>query len=295
MGYTYESILSEIGKLTRNASGSTKVGKDFSSGLPFKHKKIQKELSDDKLKQIKDLESGMRNATEYAVYKPLFNKFCNMLDIKPTIIYGIKYNDNTIDVKYEDMDKEITVPNGSTLTHVSPNEFNELKPSFKSKDPSKDSNATRGGYLYSSPRIYVTLNKNALVSAKNIADIGQNVKIHGYTIPENIKTVKVDPALQNSARLGACYIETLFPIKVHKISDKDLKEASDKKKEEDNNKKKMAGAAIAGAAIGAGAAIAATKASNKVKKESVMVDLYESYDNGKISKENFDIYMDILK
>lgn len=215
-----ESAKSSVGKLFRKAAGDKVVTKEFNGGIPGIHKKVEKKLSNEDLKKIKEAEDGMREATSYNEYKPYFTKFCNILNIKPTIIYRIEYDGNNIMVKYEDMDKDIIVPNGSVLTHVSPNEFDELIPSFKSKAASgSDTRAGRGGYFYSSPRVYVTLGKVSGSSAKNIADLKSNTKIVTYTIPENIRAVKVDPAIRNTLNSGAAYIETMFPIKVKKVSD----------------------------------------------------------------------------
>ena len=116
------------------------------------------------------------------------------------------------------------VPNGSTLIHISPNSFGELIPQFRSK--TVGGNVIRGGYLYSTPRVYVTLNKNNKVIGNTIADLGKNVKTIQYEIPENIKTIKIDPAIRNTLNSGAGYIETSMPIKVRKVSKHNKKDSA---------------------------------------------------------------------
>lgn len=254
--YMSESLKADIGKEVRKAKDDNKLKKALSVGLgALKHKSVEKEFTDNEIKDVKELEDKMRDTNSYTVYKPLFQKFCHLFDIAATVIFKINYKDNnTVEVQYDDMDKEVIVPNGSVLTHVSPNEFDELIPHFKGKQVSGA--VSRGGYLYSTPRIYVTLGTNSGPMQNNIADIKSTAKVNKYTIPENIRTIKVDPAIPNTLNSGAGYIETNLPIKVKKVKDED------KSKEI----KKTIATAAAGAAVGVAGSVAAKKLSDKIKE-----------------------------
>ena len=88
--YLNESVEAELGKVERSVKDTSKIKRFLRKATPVKHKDAEKEFSDEKIKEIKDIESDMRSADDYNTYKPLFTKFCNFFGINPTIIYTIK-------------------------------------------------------------------------------------------------------------------------------------------------------------------------------------------------------------
>lgn len=266
-----ESIASDVGEFMRTAKDEKKLTDSFADktrGIIGYLKKLlnkHSDLTENDYNKLKKLEDEMRAATEYGPYKKAFDAFCHMLKIKPTIIFKIKYSSTKdrymVDVTYSDVDKEITIPNGSVITHVSPNEFNELKPQFKSK--AAEGVATRGGYFYSTPRVYVTINPDM---PNTMADLKTGAKVNKYIIPENIRTAKVDAAF-NSYKIGACYIETKFPIKVTKVTKEQEDDALKKYEEKKARKKSALVGAAAGVAVGATAVTIKHKLDDKKKED----------------------------
>lgn len=217
-----ESLSAKIGKISRKVDDIKTIEKKWKGFDSAKIKTLKKKLDDKELSEVKALEKAMRDKEDisFREYKGYFTAFCRkvgLTDKNELVISKIKYDGNTVIVSYVDTNNKQTIPNGSSLYHITSFEGNisELKPTFRGKPPL--------GYLYSSPRVYMSVNKNSsimnLVADYNpITNKGQNRKHKNiYKINENIRTVYVDPFFK-SYLVGAVYVQTNNPIKVTKIS-----------------------------------------------------------------------------
>jgi hypothetical protein len=95
--------------------------------------------------------------------------------------------------------KQVSIPKGTVLTHMSETEFTELKPSFRSRD----------GRLYSSNRIYFTTNLDQLEDSFRYYS-------HKYEyVCDGTESVYLDS--EYSGESGFYYIESEKPLAVKKI------------------------------------------------------------------------------
>ena len=168
---------------------------------------------------LKKYLSIMRHTDDYGLYKRYFNAFCRYCHILPTgtVLYDYKltrgeHDHNIIEVTYSYNNRKIIIPKDAMLYHLSsePN-LHVLKPYFRSKEFSRSGSKHR--YFYSSPRIYMTLNKNM---SKLFADYGLFDKVYYYKIDKNITQAYVDP-LVPSIFNKAVYIESMYPIHVSRL------------------------------------------------------------------------------
>ncbi len=185
------------GKLTRNVYESSKV-------------------TDSDFDKICSYFKGMKNSSSYREYKKYFDNLCRMCMMSPEglIIQTYKLrkgkgNDNNyVCITYSNTRQKITIPAGSRLYHTTTyvdETIKELKPTYQGK--------AAKGYLYSTPRVYLTIRKQM---PKIYADIGHKQKTRMYVVKENIRTAYVDP-LVPGYKCGAVYVETKFPIPVEEV------------------------------------------------------------------------------
>ena len=171
-------------------------------------------LSDTEYERAKHYLVTMRETEEYDEYKKSFDSFCKFCHILPRGVIIRKYSlekgkpdHHTLYVEYAYNTKQIELPEGSTLYHMSSVDgITELKPFFKGK--------SARGFLYDKPRIYFTIRKNM---PKFLADYKINEKMHMYVCKENIRKVYVDPLVWSNLQ-GAVYVETNKPIKVEQVT-----------------------------------------------------------------------------
>lgn len=288
-----ESLQATIGKIKRSIDNDTAKNKLFNNtikALGNHSYHTTKPLSDREVKKIRDLESTMRNTDKFNDYIKAYKAFEHAVGMPhATIIYSIKYEKKdkktVVKIKYSSQEKHITVPSKNTpLYHKSPAKFDELKPTFRGKQVGEG--VSRGGYLYDSPRVYLSLTDKM---PRMAADLKANTEFHLYKIRENLNNLIVDPAF-NSPNLGAVYVKTTLPIKVDEVTPTDAEKELEKEKAK--VKKAAVGAAVAGAAVGA---IAATKMHNKKEKVKETKERVENfYNKGYITESEKDSYLYIL-
>lgn len=252
-----------------------------------------KPLSDREIRKVRDVENTMRTAEKFPDYIKAYKAFEHMIGMPhATIIYSIKYEkkakNTVVKVKYSSQEKHITVPNkGTPLYHKSPAKFDELKPTFRGKQVGEG--VSRGGYLYDSPRVYLSITDKM---PRIAADLKANTKYHLYKIRENLNDLIVDPAF-NSANIGAVYVKTDLPIKVDEVTKSDIEKEIAKEKAK--VKKAAIGAAVAGVAVGAMAANKINK--DRAKKEQVKETkerVEDFYNKGYITESEKDMYLYII-
>lgn len=209
-----ESLSGLIGKTVRKISQDNTINKSWNRTGITKLKTIDKLVDEETFDNLRYEIKKMKEAERFGNYKPHFNKFCNILDIntKGCVIFKYKFtktkkNENRVFVQYHNAEVRHIIPSGSVLYHISTcDSIKELKPTFKGKDGK--------GYLYSSPRVYLTLRKNM---PKFCADLKNKTKVTKYIVDEQPKYVYIDPFLPLYS-VGAVYIETNLPIKVKKLT-----------------------------------------------------------------------------
>lgn len=242
-------------------------------------------VSKSKFDELKSLVDKMKNSTSYSQYKPLFDKFSKILGIDPSVIITYKFKENkespdnnNVYVRYETKAQKFNVPAGYKLYHVSPaSDIKELMPNFKGKAPRN--------YFYSTPRVYVTLNKNMMKSYAQFKGNQKNTGVTKYVLDSIPDNIYLDDRIGNIFS-GALYIEGNKPIKVTKVTDEktvkeytmiveEKKELSEEEKVKRNNLKKKITAAAATAAVAGGAAYAINKANKKEDKPATPVEYSE--------------------
>ena len=241
-------------------------------------------VSKSKFNELKELVDKMIASTNYSQYKPLFDKFSKILGIDPSVIITYKFkenkespDENEVYVRYETKAPKFNIPSGYKLYHVSPaSNIEALTPNFKGKAPRN--------YLYSTPRVYVTLNKEMHKSYAQYKGNQKSTNITKYEIVDTPSNVYRDDRIGNIFS-GALYIEGNKPIKVNKVTDEpedekveentmdmfEKKELTDEEKRKKAKLKKRIAAAAAVAAVAGGTAYAVNKA-NKDKKPTEPVD-----------------------
>lgn len=171
-------------------------------------------LSEDDYQMLVETYNTLRQCESYNEYKKAFSKLCNFCHIntkgtiitKCTITSGSKKDKNSIFVEYSYNTKKIKLPEGTKLYHMSKVKgIKELMPFFRGKSAK--------GFLYSSPRIYLTVKKSM---PKFIADYKINEKMHKYEVKDTITDVYVDPLAWGKS-FGAVYVETNKPLKVEEM------------------------------------------------------------------------------
>ena len=207
---------------------------------------ISNHVSKKDFEEIKDCIKHLKEEDDYHEYKKYFNRLCALCHIAPTgtVIYSYIYTANEKDpennfvrVVYTYNIKKIDMPEDAMFYHMTKvKHLHELKPTFRSKSFTK-----LGGnrqYFYSSPRVYLTLNKTML---KWFADYSFSDEVETYVV--NDKTIKqayVDPLVPGSIS-RAIYIETDKPIKVITLEEWQKREAlrgvKFQRKDNDDDKK----------------------------------------------------------
>lgn len=210
-----ESFQAKIGEVSRKISSQIDINKEWSNQKIWRNKFESRSVADDIFIKLKESYDGMKTSKTFHQYKKHFDTFCNLIGIpkEQMIITKVKLrkgenspNKNYVYVKYAISNKQITIPNGSSLYHMSTTDsIRELKPTFRSREES--------GYFYSSERVYFTIRKSL---SKYCADIKRKSKITYYQPVENIRSVQIDPLVPFYTQ-GAVFIETSNPIKVEKI------------------------------------------------------------------------------
>lgn len=211
-----ESMKGFIGSKIRGVKDNIELEKRWSSVSKNK-KYVSKDCTDEEYDEINDCIKGMKEATKFNSYKKHLSKLCTItgMPMDQLIIVSYKMNQskgkNYVEIVYNNAKKKITIPNGSTLYHMSPNDsINSLEPQFKGKSAM--------GYMYSNNRVYFTLRKNMPKVAADLSPsrLGEKKKITTYTPKETITTAWVDPLVPLYS-YGAVYVETNYPIKVEKV------------------------------------------------------------------------------
>jgi len=202
-----------------------KTSNEASSKQTFKSSHV----SDEEFLMLKDCIFNMRENENYGLYKQYFNKFCKYCHILPTgtVIYSYylernpdKGDNNSIEVVYSYNTKKITIPDDAILYHISQvPDIKYLKPTFRSKKFDKMSQKQHR-YFYSSPRVYLTLNKNML---NTFADIATGEKTCIYVVDKKITQAYVDPLVPGVIN-KAIYVETSSPIKVITLEEYEKKQ-----------------------------------------------------------------------
>lgn len=185
----------------------------------------KKNVSDEDFEEMKSLIERMKEVKTFSEYKPLFKKFCSLCMIpdngcvlqKYQFTKGAERDQNEVLVLYTNTRHQIQIPSGYELYHKSEKtDLKELKPFFRGKEG-------KYAYLYSDPRVYLTVKKKL----PNIfADVSGKKQMTTYKVKENIGTAYVDPLLPNSAT-GAVYVTTQFPIKVDKLTPEEVNKKDD--------------------------------------------------------------------
>ena len=185
------------------------------------------DLSDDEFDMLRECMLRMKDSDNYNEYKQFFSKLCRFCHILPTgtVLYEVSLTENTnkidgknrhtIKVIYAYNTKKIQIPQDATLYHMSKVQgIKALNPTFRSKEFAK-TGSSRTQYFYSSPRVYLTLNK---IMIKWFADYDWNETVYKYVVDKPIKEAYVDP-LVNGFLNRAIYVETSTPIKVLPIEE----------------------------------------------------------------------------
>jgi hypothetical protein len=201
-----------------------KLKKKFkkSSGLTKYQLYSSATVSDEDFKNIKKYFDNMhKDNIGWFEYSKNFKNLCKYCFIqeKNCVIdrYVIKKglpNANIVIIQYTNSSKKVRLPKGAKLYHRSPvNNITALKPSFKSKG---------NLHLYSYPRVYLTIMKNI---PSIVADQSPTQSSYIYEVTSDIKEVFIDPMakLMYGGNTGACYVESILPIKCKKI--KSIKKA----------------------------------------------------------------------
>ena len=191
---------------------------------------ISNHVSKKDFEEIKDCIEHLKKEDDYHEYKKYFNRLCSLCHIAPTgtVIYSYIYAANESDpesnfvrIVYTYNIKKIDMPEDAMFYHMTKvKHLHELKPTFRSKSFTK-----LGGnrqYFYSSPRVYLTLNKTML---KWFADYSFSDEVETYVVDDKtIKQAYVDPLVPGSIS-RAIYIETDKPIKVITLEEWQKREA----------------------------------------------------------------------
>ena len=214
-----ESLKSKIGEVGKNIKDNLNIAKIWEKSKQVSKRKTweSNEVDDETFKKIQQEATTLRAAKTYFVYKHSFDNFCKLCNIpigSGVVIMNYSFekgkepNKNTVKVQWADGKHKMTIPHGSILYHRSTNaNIKELIPVFKGK-------AARG-FLYDTPRVYVTIKANM---PKLAADIyKKDGQTYMYIVDEDIKSAYVDPLLR-SYTFGAVYVETRNPIKVKKLT-----------------------------------------------------------------------------
>lgn len=180
----------------------------------------KKWVSDGDYYRIVDAYKKMnKSGISYSEYKKEFDKVMkffglptkDIMIVKHNEIKGKEKNDNTLEMKYVMSKRKITIPRDMTLYHTTPVDVKELKPYFKGKK--------NMGYLYDSPRIYLTgkknLSKNSLDMTKK-KNFDTSKPLHKYTPKEVIRQAHIDPLIPN-ADAKSIYVATHYPMPVTKL------------------------------------------------------------------------------
>lgn len=174
-------------------------------------------IKDDTFYKIKSLIDKMKTDTVYPLYKKRFDDLTRLLGINPSVIitYKLKKGDekdkNYAYIRYEEKNKKFNVPKGYALYHISPaHNIEALKPVFRGKAPRC--------YFYSTPRVYVSLNKNMSKGFAQFKGAQKDVDVTKYMVTGSYGDVYIDDRIGNIFS-GALYIEGNKPIKVSKVSD----------------------------------------------------------------------------
>lgn len=222
-----ESMKGFIGSKIRGIKDNIELEKRWTSVSKNK-KYVSKDCTDEEYDEINDCIKGMKEATKFNAYKKHLSKLCTITGIPMDQLIIVSYKMNQykgkkyVEIVYNNAKKKITIPNGSTLYHMSPNDsINSLEPQFKGKSAM--------GYMYSNNRVYFTLRKNMPKVAADLSPsrLGEKKRITTYTPKETITTAWVDPLVPLYS-YGAVYVETNYPIKVEKVySEKEVNESAD--------------------------------------------------------------------
>lgn len=218
----YESLSGKLGQFIRSFDANKDFFKKWTSnkGKYYTNEYHNKDVDDETFAEAKKCIVILQKSSNYAEYKKAFEKLANLLLMNPKGLtirkwrFATKNGKNEIYIQYVNTRQKITIPNGTLLYHKSSVDgIKELNPSFRSKGNS--------GYLYDTPRVYLTMNKNM---PKWWADYRNGEDVYVYVTKENIRSAYVDPLLPVFG-IGAIYIETKLPVPVQKITPKDMKAA----------------------------------------------------------------------
>ena len=229
-----ESIMSKIGEKIRHHKDESTIQRNWNnnSGKLKRNVYEAKHVSDKEFNEIVDCFKSMKNSNKFHEYKKYFDKLCKICMMSPEgciiqhydLQRGKGHDNNYVLITYSNTRQKITIPKGSRLYHTTTyvdETIKELKPVFQGK-------AARG-FLYSSPRVYLTIRKDM---PKFFMDIYGKQKTRMYVTKENIRHAYIDP-LVPGFKYGAVYVETQFPIPVEEVKpQKDLKKEAEKLKKE---------------------------------------------------------------
>lgn len=221
-----ESLRSKIGENVRGSIDKSQTRKNWNTKHGKRRLSVYEanKVTDKDFDIIADSIRSMKESTRYSEYKKHLNTLCKMCMIpfdgliiqRYSLRRGKKPNENYVLITYANTRQKITIPQGSSLYHSSTlDNLKELKPFFQGK-------AARG-YMYSAPRIYLTIRKNM---NPLMADLKPTQKRTLYKVKENIRTAYVDPLVPGFMD-GAVYVETQFPIAIEKVVGKTVKESVD--------------------------------------------------------------------
>lgn len=211
-----ESVLGKIGQKVRIVKNEVDMSAIWNNRTgKMKHGTFHsKNINDKDFNEISTYFDKMKKSDKYNEYKKYFDAMCKKcnIPIDGCIIQRYylkrgKNNKNEICITYTNTKQKITIPQDCELYHITQYEgtIKELKPTFKGK--------SARGYLYSDPRVYLTIRKKM---PKLCADIKPNSKTTTYRVKENIRTAYVDPLIPGY-KFGAVYVATKFPIPVEKV------------------------------------------------------------------------------
>lgn len=158
----------------------------------------------------------MKKDTNYNAYKKRFDRLCQLLNINPSVIITYKFTKNNVKdknsvyVRYETKNKKFDIPKGYALYHISPaSNITALEPHFRGKEPRN--------YFYSTPRVYVTINKDMGKGYAQFKGDQKDVQVTKYRVIGPIGETYIDDRIGNIFS-GALYIEGNTPIRVEKVS-----------------------------------------------------------------------------
>jgi len=173
-------------------------------------------IKDDVFNKIKSHIDKMKTDTIYPIYKKRFDDLSRLLGINPSVIITYKLKKGEKDknyayIRYEEKNKKFNMPKGYALYHISPaSNIEALTPVFRGKAPRN--------YFYSTPRVYVSLNKNMAKGFAQFKGNQKDVSVTKYMVTGSYGDVYIDDRIGNIFS-GALYIEGNKPIKVSKVSD----------------------------------------------------------------------------